>query len=89
MKTDHIRALILLDIQGFFDNLHVDRLVHLFTALGFAPQLCAWVRSFLMDRRVSLVINGKLSQAFILNHGTPQGSPLSPILSSIYLIPLL
>ena len=89
VKTGHIGALILFDIQGFFDNLHVNWLVHLFTLLGFAPQLCVWVRSFLTDCHVSMAINGETSQSLVLNHGTPQGFPLSPILSSIYLIPLL
>ena len=89
VKTGHVGALVLFDIQRFFDNLHVDRLVHLFSSLGFDTQLCEWVRSFLTDRRVTLTINGEESPALLLSHGTPQGSPLSPILSAIYLTPLL
>ena len=89
IKTGHIGALTLFDIQGFFDNLHVDRLTHLVTSLGFAPSLCQWVRSFLTDRRVTMSINGETSPKMVLNHGTPQGSPLSPLLSTIYLILLL
>ena len=89
VKTGHVGALILFDIQGFFDNLHVNRLVHIFSSLGFDAHLCEWVRSFLTDRRVTLTINGEESPALLLSHGTPQGSPLSPILSAIYLIPLL
>jgi len=64
-------------------------LVHLFQNLGFASALCGWVRSFLTDRRVSLSFNGELLPEISLNHGTPQGSPLSPILSAIYTSPLL
>jgi len=89
VKTGHVAALLLFDIQGFFDNLHVDRLVFLFANLGFDPAPCSWVRSFLTDRRVSLSFNGNLLPKVSLNHGTPQGSPLSPILSAIYTIPLL
>ena len=73
----------------FFDNLHVDRLVHVFSLLGFALSLCDWVRSFLTDRRITLSFNGEPLPEVVLNHGTPQGSPLSPILSAIYILPLL
>ena len=43
VKTGHVGALILFDIQGFFNNLHVNRLTQLVTSLGFAPSLCHWV----------------------------------------------
>jgi len=89
VKSGHVAALLLFDIQGFFDNLHVSRLVHIFCILGFAPSLCDWVRSFLMDRRITLSFNGEPLPEVVLNHGTPQGSPLSPILSAIYILPLL
>ena len=89
VKTGHVVGLLLFDIQGFFDNLHVDRLVHIFTLLGFALPLCDWVRLFLTDRRITLSFNGKPLPEVVLNHGTPQGSPLSPILSALYILPLL
>ena len=89
VKTGHVGTLILFDIQGFFDNLHVNRLTQLVTSLGFAPSLCHWVRSFLTDQRVTMSINGEPFPELVLNHGTPQGSSLSPLLSAIYLIPLL
>jgi len=89
VKSGWVAALLLFDIQGFFDNLHVSRLVHVFRLLGFAPSLCDWVRSFLTDHRIMLSFNGELLPEVVLNHGTPQGSPLSPILSAIYILPLL
>jgi len=89
VKSRQVAALLLFDIQGFFDNLHVNCLVHVFRLLGFAPSLCDWVRSFLTDRRITLSFNGKPLPKIVLNHGTPQGSPLSPILSAIYILPLL
>ena len=89
IKTGHVVGLLLFDIQGFFDNLHVDRLVHIFTLLGFAPSLCDWVHSFLTDQRITLSFNGEPLPKVVLNHGIPQGSPLSPILSTLYILPLL
>jgi len=89
VKSGQVAGLLLFDIQGFFDNLHVDRLVHIFTLLSFAPELCKWVRSFLTDCRVTLSFNGEPLPKVVLNHSTPQGSPLSPILSALYILPLL
>jgi len=89
VKSSHIAALLLFDIQGFFNNLHVGRLVHVFRLLGFALSLCDWVRSFLTNCRITLSLNGEPLLEVVLNHGTPQGSPLSPILSAIYILPLL
>jgi len=88
-KSGYVGALLLFDIQGFFDNLHVERLTHCFSLLGFAPQLCEWVKSFLTDRRVLLSLNGDPLPEIVLNHGTLQGSPLLPLLSAIYTAPLL
>ena len=88
-KAGHVTALLLFDIQGFFNNLHVDQLVHLVHTLGFDPLLYRWLRSFLTDRRVSLSFNGTTLDPISLDHGMPQGSPLSPILSAIYTSPLL
>jgi len=89
VKSGWVAALLLFDIQGFFDNLHISRLVHVFRLLGFTPSLCDWVRSFLTDRQITLSFNGEPLPEVVLNHGTPQGSPLSPILSAIYILPLL
>jgi len=89
VKSGRVAALLLFDIQGFFDNLHVNRLVHVFRLLGFAPSLCDWVHSFLTDQQITLSFNGEPLPKVVLNHGTPQGSPLSPILLAIYILPLL
>ena len=82
-------SLLLFDIQGFFDNIHVERLCYLFSLFGFPPSLCDWLRSFLSDRQVHIQVNSFLSDAAPLSHGIPQGSPISPILSAIYTAPLL
>ena len=82
-------GLLLFDIQGYFDNINHDRLIQIFTNLGFAPELTSWCRSFLKDRTVKLKFNGKTSDPFDFEIGTPQGSPVSPVLSTIYTSPLL
>ena len=89
IASRHVGVLILFDIQGFFDNVNVERAVRVFQDLGFPPQFCAWIRSFLTGRHVFLSFNGFTADSISIDFGTPQGSPLSPILTAIYTLPLL
>ena len=82
-------GICLFDISGFFDNVNHPRLVQLIHDLGFAPEIICWCDSFLADRRVHLKFNGILSDPLVSEVGTPQGSPISPVLSIIYMSPLL
>jgi hypothetical protein len=82
-------GICLFDISGFFDNVNHPRLVQLISDLGFAPEIVKWCGSFLADRRVRLKFNGALSDPMDSEVGTPQGSPISPVLSVIYTSPLL
>ena len=89
LRSKYVCSLLLFDIQGFFDNINVDRLVYLFQLFGFDPSLGQWLRSFLMDRHLHFDFNNTSSAPFSVNHGTPQGSPISPILSAIFTAPML
>src|SRR6266849_4772832 len=82
-------GLLLFNIQGYFDNINHDRLLQIFADLGFAPELTKWCQSFLKDRTVKLKFNGEMSDPFDFVVGTPQGTPVSPVLSTIFTSPLL
>jgi hypothetical protein len=45
-------GVLLFDIQGFFDNVNHNRLIALIESLGFVPETCRWVSSFLKDGSV-------------------------------------
>jgi len=80
---------LLFDVKGFFDNINHGRLVRIFEKLGFPGPMVRWLRSFLTDRRIRLRFNGLSAEPLSLMVGTPQGSPISPVLSIIYTSPLL
>jgi Reverse transcriptase (RNA-dependent DNA polymerase) len=89
LLTNHVAATIFFNIQGFFDNLNTDSVAHLFDIYRFLTGMVHWVKSFLHNRRVHLSFNGHMADPLTINRGTPQGSPLSPILSTLYTAPLL
>jgi Reverse transcriptase (RNA-dependent DNA polymerase) len=82
-------TLLQFNIQGFFNSINHDRLVHLIQCLGFAANTCAWIASFLQDRSIQLCFNLFTSDPIDVPIGTPQGSPLSPVLSIMYTADLL
>jgi hypothetical protein len=82
-------GLLLFDIQGYFDHINHNRLIQAFANLGFAPELVKWCQSFLKDRTIKLRFNGETLDVFDFAVGTPQGSPVSPVLSTIYTSSLL
>jgi hypothetical protein len=77
-------GILLFDIQGFFDNINHERLVKVFTDLGFAPDWSSGADPSLKTAQFRLKFNGKTSDPFDFTLGTPQGSPVSPVLSIIY-----
>ncbi|KAF8623926.1 hypothetical protein AX17_007254 [Amanita inopinata Kibby_2008] len=78
-------SFLAIDVKGYFDNVNHDRLVHMLKLLGFAPEIVAWTKSFLADRTVRIRIDDHTGNPTTLaGVGIPQGSPVSPILSSIY-----
>ena len=77
------------DIKGYFDNVNHARLVHTLDLLGFSEEEVGWTRSFLTNRQVRLRIENFVGDpVHLAGVGIPQGSPLSPILSTIYSFPI-
>ena len=89
VKCKLVASVVFFDIQGFFDNINIEHITHILHNLSFPPSLCDWIYSFLLDHFIQLSFNRYKSDLINLTHGTPQGSPLSPILSTIYTSPLL
>ncbi|KEP48231.1 reverse transcriptase from mobile element jockey protein, partial [Rhizoctonia solani 123E] len=83
-------SLLTLDVSGYFNNVDHKRLIYTMDRLGFSDEICNWLKSYLTHRTAQFRIDGTLCPHIQLPPvGIPQGSPLSPILSSLYSIPLL
>ena len=83
-------TLMSLDIKGAFDRIRREKLLKFLVERGIPYWIIKIVWSFLLDRRSTLDIPGHSSQGlFFVNVGIPQGSPLFPILFSLFAAPLL
>jgi Reverse transcriptase (RNA-dependent DNA polymerase) len=89
LLTNHVATIIFFDIQGFFDNINTERVTHLFEVYRFPLDIVKWVNSFLHNRHIHLTFNNFTADPLTANRGMPQGSPLSPILSALYMALLL
>ena len=79
---------LFLDIKAGFDNVNATRLRALLLSKNIPFYMVDWVSSFLTGRRCTLVFQGAPAISAPVPVGTPQGSPLSPLLFLIYVAPL-
>ncbi|CEJ95255.1 hypothetical protein VHEMI10746 [[Torrubiella] hemipterigena] len=75
-----------LDIAGAFDAMPHECLLEILAHLGADPAALNLISSFLDDRSTYLVIDGVSIGLFRLRCGSPQGSPISPILFILYIL---
>jgi hypothetical protein len=89
-KDGKYLAALAFDIKGFFDNINHARMAHVLHIMGFAPQMVGWISSFFANCKVSFRLGSfRLEDLSIGDVGTPQGSPLSPALATIYTAPCI
>ena len=83
-STRATRAVII-DICKAFDRLWVAGLLHKFKSSGISGHIFGLISSFLSNRRLQVVLNGKPSQEYPLNAGVPQRSILGLSLFLLYI----
>ena len=84
LKQDRQAAVILFDIKAAFDSVWHDGLIYKLNNLRLPQYLIRYIIAFLSKRTASVELENILSYPFQLKSGTPQGSPLSPLLYIIY-----
>ena len=75
---------VALDISKAFDRVWHARLLYKLRSYGISIQIFGLISSFLSNRRLRVVLDGKSSQEYPVNAGVPQGSILGPTLCLLY-----
>ena len=74
-----------LDISKAFDRVWHAGLLHKLKSYGISGQIFGLISSFLSNRRLRVVLDGKSSQEYPVNAGVLQGSILGPTLLLPYI----
>jgi len=79
---------LFLDIKAGFDNVNASTLRARLLASPVPSYMVDWVSSFLSERTCTLVFQGSPNISSAVSVGTPQGSPIFPLLFPLYVAPL-
>ena len=83
-KSGATRA-VTLDISNDFDRVWHADLLYKLKSYGISGQIFDLISSFLSNRQLQVVLDGKCSQEYPVNAGVPQGSILDPTHFLLYI----
>nr|KYP75212.1 Retrovirus-related Pol polyprotein LINE-1 [Cajanus cajan] len=68
------------DFEKAYDSVCWHYLLYMLHRMGFNDKWVRWIKECLSSSKVSLLINGSLSEEFPLKHGLRQSDPVAPFL---------
>ena len=71
---------VFIDFSRAYDMLWKDGLLCKLRNIGIGGNIYNWINDFLTDRTIRVKVGNEISDRYILENGTPQGSVISPIL---------
>lgn len=74
-----------LDVQVAFPSVSPGCLTRQLRKYGTDEDLVQWIRDFISNRTVQMVIGGEEQHPIDATSGLPQGSPISPLLFALYM----
>ena len=87
--NSNVCLLSLLDLSAAFDTIdHEILLKRLEVTFGIQSNALLWFKSYLHNRKQTVVVDGVKSEWYDIKYGVPQGSVLGPILFTLYMQPL-
>ena len=80
LNRSEATGVVALDISKASNRVWHAGLLHKLKSYGVSGQIFGFISSFLSNRRLRVVLDGKSSQGYSVNAGVPQGSIIGPIL---------
>jgi hypothetical protein len=70
-------VIVALDPEKAYDRIDHTYLLTVLQHMGFPPKICNTIKSFYTNAETIVIINGEMSEPFIVTRGVRQGDPLS------------
>ncbi|GMG34359.1 unnamed protein product [Ambrosiozyma monospora] len=81
LKMNHgIGSALMIDIEGAYDNVDPEKLIHVLQDLDLPPEFIQWTAHFTSSRTTSLISHYQHTTSLMeVSMGIPQGSASSPL----------
>jgi len=80
MVTKGFTVGVFIDFQSAFDMMWQNGLLIKLKKLGITGNVFSFIKNFLTDRTLQVKVGSALSQKYLIENGTAQGSIISPLL---------